>query len=422
LTDHNLSDKVADMLGGFTYKLRDRHLLSVADYREAARRRVPRMVWEYVEGGADDQVTVSDNRRGFERWAFRARMLQGSDSHDLASTVGGVPLSMPIVLGPTGFSGLANWRGDVAAARAAETLGTRYVLSTASSWSLEEVATETAQDHFFQLYPTGSADRVAELMDRAWQAGYRVLMVTVDVPARGNRESEVANGMGVPPVLTPARILDAARRPRWTYGLLRHRRVGGRSLVAETGVRAAVASAQAQAENMQATLSWDDLAWMRERWNGPLFIKGIIHPADAVQAADIGADGIVVSNHGGRQLDYAQATIDALPEIVAAVGDRVEVLLDGGVRRGTDIVKALALGARAVMIGRPYVYGLAVDGEAGVAKILQILRDELRLAMVLLGIQRPDQLDRSVLVPRLAGSETGAWSPHVAAPDVEVHG
>jgi isopentenyl diphosphate isomerase/L-lactate dehydrogenase-like FMN-dependent dehydrogenase len=173
---------------------------------------------------------------------------------------------------------------------------------------------------------------------------------------------------------------------------------------------------------MQATLSWDDLAWMRERWNGPLFIKGIIHPADAVRAADIGADGIVVSNHGGRQLDYAQATIDALPEIVAAVGDRVEVLLDGGVRRGTDIVKALALGARAVMIGRPYIYGLAVDGEAGVAKVLQILRDELHLAMVLLGVQRPDQLERSVLVPRLAGTHTRAWNPDVAVPDVEVHG
>jgi L-lactate dehydrogenase (cytochrome)/(S)-mandelate dehydrogenase len=380
------------------------------------------MVWEYVEGGADDEVTLADNRRGFERWAFRARMLQGSDSHDLSSTVAGTPLSMPIVLAPTGFSGLAHWRGDVAAARAAEAIGTRYVLSTASSWSLEEVATETTRDHFFQLYPTGSADRVAGLMDRAAHAGYRVLMVTVDVPARGNRESEVRTGMGIPPVLTPARILDAARRPRWTYRLLRHRRVGGRSLVAETGVRAAVASAQAQAENMQATLSWDDVAWMRERWNGPFFVKGIVHPADAVRAAEIGADGIVVSNHGGRQLDYAQATIDALPAVAAAVGDRLEILLDGGVRRGTDVVKALALGARAVMIGRPYIYGLAVGGEAGVAKVLEILRDELALAMVLLGVQRPDQLDPSVLVPRDARSDVPVSSPEVPVLDVEVCG
>jgi isopentenyl diphosphate isomerase/L-lactate dehydrogenase-like FMN-dependent dehydrogenase len=376
------------------------NLISVEDYRRAARRKLPLMVWHYVEGGADDLVSLRDNRAAFQRWSLRPRALTGWGQRDFKTTVAGVELELPILLAPTGMTGLSNWRGDIAAARAAERAGTRYVLSTFSSWSIEETARATTSSPFFQLYPAGNEGVVTTLMTRAWESGYRVMFVTVDVPVRGNREGERRHGMGRPPELTPLRILDAARHPRWSYNFLRHGRVSGANLVEGRGLEAAMTSVDIHERIMIRTLKWEDIAWMRERWAGPLYVKGILHPEDAKRAEAIGADGIVVSNHGGRQLDAVPATLDVLPDVVAAVGGRIDVLLDGGVRRGSDVVKAIALGARAVLIGRPYVYGLAVGGEDGVSRVLEILRGELDRTMTLLGVQNLRDLDKSWLLRR----------------------
>ena len=388
-------------MSGFEYRLRaPEKLISVEDYRRRARQRLPRMVWNYLDGGADDRQTILDNRTAFSRWSFRPRALTGVTRPSLACRVADTDLRIPILLAPTGFTGLSYWKGDIAAARAAESRGTRYTLSTASSWSIEEVFGAASQPLFFQIYPrTGGA--TAELMERSWQAGCRVAFVTVDVPVVGNREGERKTGMGRPPVLTPARALNMATRPRWTYDVLRHGRIGGRNLVAAGGLKAALESVDVQArEFMQSSLRWDDVRWIRDNWRGKLYLKGILHPDDAVRAAELGFDGVVVSNHGGRQLDFAQATLDALPAVAAAVGDRMEVLLDGGVRRGTDVVKALALGADAVMIGRPYVYGLAADGERGAAAVLDIMVEELERALILLGVGDIAELSPGLLARR----------------------
>ena len=389
------------MIKGFDYRLlAPERLISVEDYRRVARRRLPRMVWNYVDGGADDLQALQDNRNAFSRWSFRPRALTGATSPKTSRQIAGTDLRIPILLSPTGFTGLSYWRGDLAAARAAERHGTRYTLSTASSWSIEEVFGSSSADHFFQIYPrTGGA--TAELMDRAWRAGCRVAFVTVDVPVVGNREGERKTGMGRPPTLTPARALNMATRPRWTYDVLRYGRIGGRNLVEQGGLAAALESVDVQArEFMQASLNWDDVAWIRDNWQGKLYLKGILRADDAVHAADLGFDGVVVSNHGGRQLEYAQATLDALVDVAAAAGDRMEILLDGGVRRGTDVIKALCLGADAVMIGRPYIYGLAVSGEKGASAVLDILVEELERALLLLGIGNIDELSPDLLARR----------------------
>ncbi|TCK25935.1 alpha-hydroxy acid oxidase [Pseudonocardia endophytica] len=370
-------------------------LITVEDYRRAARRRLPSMVWTYVDGGADDRHTLGLNRSAFDGWWLRPSVLTGHDVHRLGTTAAGLELSMPVMLAPTGFTGLTRWSGDLDAVRAAERAGTRYALSTTSSWSLEEVAGAASREHVFQLYP-GTGGVAADLMRRAWSAGYRTLFVTVDVPVKGNREGERKLGMGIPPALTPRRALNFARHPRWTYDMLRHQRVAGANVGTGGGVREAVESVEiAERELMQSRLDWDDLAWMREQWRGRLYLKGVLRADDATRAVDLGCDGVVVSNHGGRQLDHVPPTIAVLPGIADAVGHRAEVILDGGVRRGTDVVTALALGARAVLVGRPYVYGLAVGGERGVVDVLGILRDEIERALTLLGVRDVADLDRS---------------------------
>ena len=391
---------------GFDYKLTaPERLINVEDYRRAARRKLPEMVLAYVDGGADDRATLQGNREAFSRWWLRTLTLTGHEKRDQSTTVAGVPLDSPVLLGPTGFTGLSYWKGDIAATRAAERRGTRYVVSTVSSWSIEEIADASSVGHFFQLYPQ-QGGLAASLMKRAWNAGFRVMFVTVDCPVRGNREGERKKGMGIPPVLTPRRLLNISRHPRWAYDVLAHRRIGGRSLAEGSGVTAALESIDIQSrELMQSTLNWDDLAWMREQWKGPLFVKGILDPEDAERAVALGLDGIVVSNHGGRQLDFARPSLDALPDVVAAVGDRAEILFDGGVRRGTDVVKALALGARAVLIGRPYLYGMAVKGEAGVTHVLDIFKEEIDRAMALMGVASIRDLDPSWLVPREPSGE-----------------
>lgn len=392
--------------------------LSVEAWRRLARKRLPELAWQYLDGGADDLVTLRENISGFERWRLRQRCLTGMTKPSLTTAMAGTAVAVPVGLAPTGAAGLSHWRGDVAATRAAERAGTRAVLSTASSYTLEEVAEATDQQHWFQLYPFGNRDKVGALMARARAAGYTALFVTVDVPVLGNREGERRSGMTQPWTLTPSRLLNMASRPAWLHALLRRRRIAAVHYLEreaerkqDNGVLAglkravqgagedAIASAESQARYMQGDLRWDDLAWMRDHWDGPLYVKGVLDPDDAAHAVDsIGVNGVVVSNHGGRQLDRTLASIDALPAIVDRIGDRAEVYLDGGVRRGTDVVTALCLGAHGVFIGRPYLYGLAVSGERGVASVLEIFRAEIERALILMGCPGVSALDRSWLI------------------------
>ncbi len=377
-----------------------RSLLTVEDYRRAARRALPPMAWAYVDGGAEDGATMRRNREAFGRFGLRQRVLAGVGEPELGVEVAGVPLALPVLLAPTGLTGLTHWRGELGAAQAAEACGTRAVVSSAATYSLREVADGTAQRHWFQLYPWGNdRRRMRELLRRAEAAGYHALLVTVDVPVYGLRETELRRGMSIPPVLTPRRLLEGLRRPVWSYGLLRHRRISLRNLVEETGTAAALRSVQLQADYLYPDMTWEDVDWLRSEWSGPVFVKGIMDAADVDRAVALGLDGVVVSNHGGRQLESGVGTLDVLPEIADAVAGRAELLLDGGVRRGSDVAKALALGARAVLVGRPFLYGLAVAGPAGVAAVLEILRSELARTLALMGCRDVQELDRSWLVP-----------------------
>ena len=378
--------------------------ITIEDYRRRARRKLPDMVWAYLDGESDDLVTLQANRDAFAQWSFRPRVLTGQEGTGLSAPLGSSSLRLPVYLSPTGMTGLAHWSGEVAAARAAERQGTRAVISTAASYTPEEIAAATSEDHFFQLYPwanpeTGARALSSSFIRRAHDCGYQGLFVTVDVPVHGNREGERRRGLGVPPVLSPARILNASRKRAWTYNVFRHQRIAARLLLDSTDPTDAVRSAREQLRLMRPELDWDDLAWMRQEWSDrPLYVKGVLHPDDAERAVAVGADGIVVSNHGGRQLDGCQSSLDALPAIVDRVGGHVPVLLDGGVRRGTDVVKALCLGATAVGIGRPYLYGLAANGQAGVEHVLEILREEISRALTLLGCASVDRLGREHLV------------------------
>jgi len=394
------------IVSGFDFRMRPAQPhITVEDYRRAARAKVPAFVWAYVDGGAEDLVTLRENRTGFSAWSLRSRVLTGVGTPDLSTTIAGMNISLPVMIAPTGYTGLVQWHAEVSAVRAAERAGTRLVASTASSWSLEEIAEAAEHDHCFQLYPR-EGDLAAKLMHRAWQAGYRTLFVTVDVPTIGLREGEQRLGMSMPPSMTPRRALNIARHPLWAYRALRHKRMAGRNFVSGGSLRETAESISIATRHLvQATLSWDDLAWMSDQWKGRLYVKGVLDPEDAIKAVSVGADGVVVSNHGGRQLDHAISSIAALPDVVAAVGDRAEIILDSGVRRGTDVIKALALGAKGVLIGRPYVYGLAVEGQLGVERVLEIFRSEMERAMILMGVGSVRDLDRSWVIARSGRSD-----------------
>lgn len=389
----------------FKYKLSSKPgPITIEDYRRLAHRAVPDMVWAYVDYGAEDLHTLRANRDAFDRYMLRTRVLTGNEATDLSVTVAGQTISMPLLLAPTGLAGLSHWTGERGAAQAAERAGTLSILSTAGSYNFEEVAAATDKDHFFQLYPwadanTGRHDFTLSLIQRAQRAGYKAMFVTVDVPVHGNRESERKRGMGAPPIITPRRVLDAAIRPRWWTAFLKHGRISARNLVDAGGAKAAVSSVRRQWRLMRPELDWDDFKWMRDHWDGPLYIKGVLDAEDAEIAVDLGAQGVVVSNHGGRQLDGAVAALDALPAIAARVGSRAEVLLDGGIRRGADVVKALCLGATAVCIGRPYVYGLAAGGPEGAEHVIRIFREEISRTLTLMGVGSLKELDPSWLLP-----------------------
>ena len=373
--------------------------LTIEDLRRGARRHLPRIIFDYADGGAGDEITVRRNREAFERLAFRPRALVDVSNRDLTVTVLGDRLASPVLVAPTGMAGLCWPRGEVEAARAAGHAGTAYVLSMYASCSIEAVAAAATGPLWLQVHVWRNRDTTRALIERARAVGCRALVLGVDSPLISVRERDVRNGFTIPPSVGVRQALDVARHPAWIWRVLRRRptmpilsAAAGRDPGASVVTLAAISSRE-----LDPGLTWEAVRWVRGLWPGPLVLKGILSVEDARLAADHGADGLVVSNHGGRQLDGAPASAEVLPEVADAVGGRLEVYLDGGVRRGADVVKALALGARAVFVGRPYLYGLAVAGAAGVGRALAILQQELDHTLGLIGVPRAVEVDRHVL-------------------------
>jgi isopentenyl diphosphate isomerase/L-lactate dehydrogenase-like FMN-dependent dehydrogenase len=382
------------------HKVASPRVVNVADLRTLARRRLPRVVFDYVDGGAEDEITLRENRRAFEEIAFRPRQAVAMSQCDLRTRVLGCDLSLPALLAPVGYSRVIHAGGEVAAARAAGEAGTGYILSTISGYPLEEVKAASVGPVFYQLYVLEGREVAEGALERARQAGYAGLFVTMDTAVAGMRERDFRNGMKE---LLGGSLIDKIRfspqvlaRPRWLASFLRDGGVRPLPNVVVPG-RGPMPLIDVGSALARSTISWEDLRWIRDAWRGPIIIKGVLTGEDALRALDEGAAAIVVSNHGGRQLDGVQASLRALPEILGAVNGRVEVLMDGGIRRGADIVKALCLGARAVLCGRAYAYGLAAAGEAGVARALEILRTDLERTLRLLGCPSIAALDRSYI-------------------------
>jgi 4-hydroxymandelate oxidase len=353
--------------------------LNLHEYEAAARDALSPMVWDYVAGGSGDEVTLQSNRAAFDRWRLLPRVLRGLREVSTATTVLGQDIALPVLIAPSGRHRLCHNEGERATARAAKAAGTIYTMSTAATLAIEEIAPE-AGPWWFQLYVYRDRGLTRELVLRAAAAGASALVVTVDVPMRGRREAEERTRFAMPPGVATA-LLAA---PEGTRG--------------SAGPTGTVVAAEVNAV-FDPTLNWNDLDWLTSLSPLPVLLKGVLHPDDAVRVIEYGTRAILVSNHGGRQLDSAVAALDALPAVVEAVAGRAEVLVDGGVRRGTDILKALALGARAVLIGRPIHWGLAVGGEAGVRQVLELLRAELALDLMLCGLASPGDVDRALLVP-----------------------
>jgi L-lactate dehydrogenase (cytochrome) len=389
-----------------------RRAVTVADLRLAAKKRLPRVVFDYIDGGADAEVTLRENCRAFEDVTFRPRSAVATPACDLRTTVLGTPLDLPVLLGPVGSSRMFYPRGEEVAARAAGAAGTAYVLSTLSGCAVRDVAAASRGPVWYQLYLVGGRDVALGAIERANAAGCSALVVTIDTPVAGRRERDIRNGMkelvsGKPFVMLPF-LLQFVARPRWLISYF-----GDGGLMSFPNIvlpEGPMPYADVAAALEQSMVSWKDVRWIRDAWKGPVVIKGVHTADDARRALDEGADAVVVSNHGGRQLDGVAPTIRVLPEVVAAVGGRIDVLLDGGIRRGSDVVKALCLGARAVLIGRAYAYGLGAAGGAGVARAIDILRQDIVRTLTLLGIESTGALDRSsVDFPRewLRSGESG---------------
>ncbi len=375
-----------------------RRAVNVDDVRRLARWRLPRVIYDFIEGGAEDEATVRRNEGAFDGLALIPRAMTGVAERDLSTTVLGERLSLPVILGPAGLARIAHRSGEEAVARAAVAGGTVFTLSTGSSASIESVAAAANGPLWFQLYLWRDREVIAGLIRRAEASGYRALCVTVDVPIIGQRERDLRNGMTIPLRLRAGGVFDAARRASWIYGLARGPSVTFGNFADVGGTRGRSASTLAEFVNremMNPGADWSDLEWVREQWNGPLIVKGIMCAEDARIAVDLGAQGVVVSNHGGRQLDQAPASMDVLEGVVHAVGGSTEVLVDGGIRRGTDVLKAVALGASAVMIARPWFYGLGAGGEQGVSRVIEILRSEIDRGLALVGSRSISGLDAS---------------------------
>ena len=354
---------------------------SVEDLRRIAKRRTPTGPFDYVDGAAESEVTHRDNRAAFADLEFVPAILAGNDELDLTARVAGETFRLPVGIAPTGFTRMMQAEGEIAGVRAAERAGVPFSLSTMGTQSIEDVAAAAPNaTKWFQLYLWRDRDASLDLIERAWAAGFRTLLVTVDTAIAGRRLRDVRNGLTVPPKLTLGTVLDASYRPEWWFNFLTTDPLTFASLSDDTSSLAALVNGM-----FDPTLSMDDLAWIRSVWPGKLFVKGVLTAEDTKRSLDNGADGLVVSNHGGRQLDKAPASFDALPVVRAAAGDDVEIILDSGIMHGADILAALAHGADYTLIGRAYLYGLMAAGEAGVRKVLELLEAQMRVNMHLMG-------------------------------------
>jgi L-lactate dehydrogenase (cytochrome) len=378
-------------------------VINIKDLRRLARARLPDVVFDYLDGAADDEVTLRDSEQAFQDVIFKPRFAVATPSCDLSVTVLGHKLAVPFMLGPIGYSRLMHPRGELAASKAAGKNGTGYILSTLSGHPLEDVKAQSAGPTFFQLYLAGGRAAAEAGIARAKKAGYAGLFVTIDTPVAGNRERDARNGMkalmGKNPFAKIPYLADILSHPRWLAAFIADGMVGpfpnvvvpGSGPLAAIDVAAALESAQ---------VSWTDLKWIREQWNGPIVMKGVMTADDARRSVDAGAQGIVVSTHAGRQLDCVAGSLRVLPGIVEAVGDKIEVIFDGGIRRGSDAVKAIGLGAKAVLLGRGYAYGMAAAGDAGIERAIEIFRADIIRTLKLLGCSSISQVNSDYVTTR----------------------
>jgi len=374
---------------------------SIEDLRTLARRRVPRALFEYVDRGAYDERTLRRNREDLDALQFRQRIMVDLSTLSVESTLLGAPVAMPLAIAPIGLGGFVHGDGEIHGARAAAAFGVPFCLSTLSVCSIEDVRAAVPQPFWFQVYLMRDRGFNQELIARAQAAHCPVLMLTVDLPIQGLRRHDAKNGLSVPPRLTLRNALETALRPRWALGvLLGKRRTFGNLASRLSGTGGLSTLSQWIASQFDRSVSWKDIEWIRQQWPGRLVVKGILDAQDALAACAAGVDGIIVSNHGGRQLDGAPSSISVLPEVVDALAGRCEVLFDGGIRSGQDILKALALGARGCLIGKAYMYALGAQGGAGVTRALGILRDELLVTLALTGRTQVAAADRSILRPQ----------------------
>jgi len=375
-------------------------ITTIEDLRVLAERRVPRMFYDYADSGSWTEGTYRANESDFQKIKLRQRVAVNMENRSTATKMVGIEAKMPVAIAPVGLTGMQHADGEIHAARAAEKFGIPFTLSTMSICSIEDVAENTNAPFWFQLYMMRDRDAMAKMIDRCKAAKCSALVLTLDLQVIGQRHKDLKNKMRASVIPSLGNLLDIATKPRWVLGMMGTRRHTFRNLVGHVqGVSDMSSLAAWTNEQFDPRLNWNDVAWVKERWGGKLILKGIMDVEDALLAVQSGADAIVVSNHGGRQLDGAQSSIEALPAIVAAVGDKIEVWMDGGIRSGQDVLKAWALGARGTMIGRAMVYGLGAMGEAGVTKALQIIHKELDVTMAFCGHTRIGTVDRSILLP-----------------------
>ena len=375
-----------------------RPMTCIEDLRQVARRKVPRAFFDYAEAGSYSQETLRANREDLERIKLRQRVLVDVSQRDLTTTIIGEQARLPLALAPIGLCGMQHGDGEILACRAAQAAGIPFTLSTMSICSIEDVARAVGKPFWFQLYVMKDRGFIRALIERAAAARCSALVLTVDLQVLGQRHCDIRNGMTVPPQIKLANLIDVASKPAWALSILRGKRKTFGNLAGHVrGMENVNSLALWTASQFDPALNWKDVEWVRSIWSGKLILKGILDVEDAKTAARTGASALVVSNHGGRQLDGAPSSISALPKIVEAVGAQIEVMFDGGIRSGQDILRALALGARSCMIGRSYIYGLGAGGEDGVGKAIEILAKELDVAMALTGTRRVQDIDRRVI-------------------------